>query len=571
VLDQVGAGGFGQTVGHRIHLTRIPPKHRLGYCPGHLPEGGAIDDWYRDAVIYELPVRSFADSNGDGVGDFRGLTGKLDYLQDLGVTAIWLLPFYPSDLRDDGYDIGDYTGIHPSYGTMDDFRVFLQEAHRRGLRVITELVLNHTSDRHPWFERARRASRGSVERGFYVWSDAADRYGGARVIFTDFESSNWAWDPVAGAYYWHRFYRHQPDLNFDNPVVRREILAVVDSWLDQGVDGLRLDAVPYLFERDGTSCENLPETHAFLRDLRAHVDARFPGRMLLAEANQRPEDAAAYFGCGDQVHMAFHFPLMPRMFMAVAAEDRGPIVDALDHTPPIPEPCQWALFLRNHDELSLEMVSDEDREAMYRAYAPDPRSRLNLGIRRRLAPLMGHHRSLIELMNGLLFSLAGTPVVYYGDEIGMGDDPTLPDRDGIRTPMRWSYVEAQRRDPGSLWHWMQRLIQLRKRTVAFSRGTLEVVDARNPRVLAFLREHGDEGVLVIANLSAARQEAALDLARFHDCLPQPLLGQTTLPRVDGTPYRLTLDPHAFAWLRLESAAALPTHAADGARSLEVAR
>jgi maltose alpha-D-glucosyltransferase/alpha-amylase len=600
VLDQVGAGGLGQTVGHRIHLTHIPAKHRLGYCPGHRPGGGAIDDWYRDAIIYELPVRAFSDTNADGVGDFPGLTGKLDYFQDLGVTAIWLLPFYPSDLRDDGYDIRDYTGIHSAYGTMDDFRVFLKEAHSRGLRVITELVLNHTSARHPWFERARRAPRGSVEREFYVWSDTADRYGGARVIFTDFESCNWAWDPVAGAYYWHRFYRHQPDLNFDNPVVRREILAVVDSWLEQGVDGLRLDAVPYLFEREGTSCENLPETHAFLGDLRAHVDARFPGRMLLAEANQRPEDAAAYFGCADQVHMAFHFPLMPRMFMAVAAEDRGPIIDALDHTPPIPEPCQWALFLRNHDELSLEMVSDWDREAMYRAYAPDPRSRLNLGIRRRLAPLMGHRRSLIELMNGLLFSLAGTPVVYYGDEIGMGDDLTLPDRHGIRTPMQWTSgrnagfsgaagrlclpipsdgahgpasvnVESQRRDAGSLWHWMRRLIHLRRRTVAFSRGTLEVVGAGNHRVLAFLREHGEERVLVVANLSAASQEAALDLARFHDAIPRPLLGRTTLPRVDGTPYRLTLDPHAFAWLRLESAAPLPTRVADGARSLEVAR
>jgi maltose alpha-D-glucosyltransferase/alpha-amylase len=548
-----------------------------------------------------VPVRAFADTNEDGVGDFPGLVGKLDYLQDLGVTAIWLLPFYPSDLRDDGYDIRDYTGIHPTCGTMDDFRAFLQEAHRRGLRVITELVLNHTSDRHPWFQRARRAPPGSVERDFYVWTDTAGRYGDARVIFSDFESSNWAWDPVAGAYYWHRFYRHQPDLNFDNPAVRQEILAVVDSWLEQGVDGLRLDAVPYLFERDGTSCENLPETHAFLRDLRAHVDARYPGRMLLAEANQRPEDAAAYFGCGDQVHMAFHFPLMPRMFMAVAAEDRGPIVEALAHTPLIPEQCQWALFLRNHDELSLEMVSDEERRAMYGAYAADPAARLNMGIRRRLAPLMGNRRPLIELMNGLLFSLAGTPVLYYGDEIGMGDDPTLPDRHGIRTPMQWTSgsnagfstapenrlclpvvthgpygppsvnVEAQRRDPGSLWHWMRRLIDLRKRTVAFSRGSLEVVEANNPRVLAFLREHGEERVLLVANLSRLRQEASLELSRFHGAAPRSLLGRASLPPVDGIPYRLALEPHAFAWLGLEAALPFPTEVGAGPHSLEVRR
>jgi maltose alpha-D-glucosyltransferase/alpha-amylase len=529
-----------------------------------------------------VPVRAFADSGGDGVGDFPGLSRNLDYLQDLGVTALWLLPFYPSHLRDDGYDVSDYLGIHPACGTMDDFRSFLHAAHSRGLRVITELVFNHTSDRHPWFQRARRAPGGSVEREFYVWSDAGDRYPGTRIILSDFESSNWAWDPVAGAYYWHRFYSHQPDLNLDNVRVRQEIVAIVDAWLAEGVDGLRLDAVPYLFERDETSCENLPQTHAFLRELRAHVDARFPGRMLLAEANQRPEDAAAYFGSGDQVHMAFHFPLMPRMFLAVAAGDRGPVVDTLAHTPPIPEPCQWALFLRNHDELSLEMVNDEERRAMYAAYATDPRARLNLGIRRRLAPLMGNRRSLIELMNGLLFSLAGTPLLYYGDEIGMGDDLTLPDRDGIRTPMQWTggrnagfstaasgrlcrpivadglygpgsvNVEDQRGDPGSLWHWMRSLIEVRKRTAAFSRGSLEVVDAGNPRVLAFLREHQEERVLVVANLSGSRQQAALDLPRFHGSIPRPLLGRTTLPPVDGIPYRLELEAHAFAWLRLEA-------------------
>jgi maltose alpha-D-glucosyltransferase / alpha-amylase len=520
-------------------------RHRTG--------GGEIRDWYRDAVIYEVPVRAFADSDGDGIGDFRGLTGKLDYLQDLGITAVWLLPFYGSDGRDGGYDVTDYTSVHAACGTIDDFRTFLWEAHRRGIRVITELVLNHTSDRHPWFERARRAPANSVERAFYVWSEAPDRYGAARVIFTDFESSNWGWDPIAGAYYWHRFYRHQPDLNFDNPAVRREILQVVDFWLREGVDGLRLDAVPYLFERDGTACENLPETHAFIRDLRAHVDARYTGRMLLAEANQHPKDAAAYFGSGDQVHMAFHFPLMPRMFLAVASEERAPIVEVLERTPPIPSGCQWALFLRNHDELSLEMVGDEEREEMYRAYAADPRARLNLGIRRRLAPLLDNRRPLIELMNALLFSLGGTPVIYCGDEIAMGDDLSLPDRDGIRTPMRWtgdSSVEDQRRDPGSLWHWMRGLIRLHRRAPALSRGSLEVLDSGNHRVLAFLRELGEERILVLANLASSPQVAEVDLRRFSGAVPAPILGEARVPPVDGLPSRVELRPHGYAWLAL---------------------
>ena len=394
--------------------------------------------WYKDAIIYQLHVRSFCDSSGDGVGDFRGLAQKLDYVQDLGATAIWLLPFYPSPLRDDGYDIADYLGIHPSYGTLQDFKAFLRAAHGRGLKVITELVVNHTSDQHPWFQRARRAKAGSRHRDYYVWSDTPEKYKDARIIFKDFETSNWTWDPVAQAYYWHRFYSHQPDLNYDNPEVRKAILHVVDHWLGMGVDGLRLDAVPYLFERDGTNCENLPETHAFLRDIRAYVDAHYPGRMLLAEANQWPEDAAAYFGKGDGCHMAFHFPVMPRMFMAVQMEDRFPILDIMQQTPEIPEACQWAIFLRNHDELTLEMVTDEERDYMYRVYAHNPQARINLGIRRRLAPLLGNHRRKMELLNSLLLSLPGTPVLYYGDEIGMGDNIFLGDRNGVRTPMQWS-------------------------------------------------------------------------------------------------------------------------------------
>ncbi len=468
--------------------------------------------WYKDAVIYELHVRAFFDSNDDGVGDFAGLTQKLDYLKDLGVTAIWLLPFYPSPLLDDGYDIADYENIHPDYGTMRDARNFIREAHRRGLRVITELVCNHTSDQHPWFQRARRARPGSAARDFYVWSDTPDKYKEARIIFKDFESSNWSWDSIADAYYWHRFYRHQPDLNFDNPRVRAAILHELDFWLEAGVDGVRLDAVPYLFEREGTSCENLPETYEFLREMRRHIDENFAGRMLLAEANQWPEDAVAYFGQGDMAQMAFHFPLMPRLFMSIHMEDRFPIVDIVRQTPAIPENCQWAVFLRNHAELTLEMVTDEERDYMYRVYASEQRMRINLGIRRRLAPLLGNHRRRVELMNGLLFSLPGTPVLYYGDEIGMGDNVYLGDRNGVRTPMQWSQdrnagfsranpqklylpviidpeyhyetvnVEAQNQNPHSLLWWTKRMIALRKRYKAFSRGGIEFLNPDNRKV-----------------------------------------------------------------------------------------
>jgi maltose alpha-D-glucosyltransferase/alpha-amylase len=544
---------------------------------------GVDDDarWYQDAIVYQLHVRAFHDADADGIGDFRGLMAKLDYLQDLGVTALWLLPFYPSPLRDDGYDIANYKAIHPSYGTLRDFRQFLREAHRRGLRVITELVLNHTSDQHPWFQRARRAPAGSPARDRYVWSDTPDRYREARIIFKDFESSNWAWDPVADAYFWHRFYSHQPDLNYDSLDVRRAIMRIVDFWLEMGVDGLRLDAVPYLFEREGTSCENLPETHAFLKDLRRHVDERFHGRMLLGEANQWPEDAVAYFGEGDECHMAFHFPLMPRMFMAVRMEDRFPMVDILEQTPPIPEPAQWALFLRNHDELTLEMVTDEERDYMYRVYARDPQARINLGIRRRLAPLLGNDRRVIELMNGLLFSLPGTPVVYYGDEIGMGDNIYLGDRNAVRTPMQWSAdrnagfsranpqqlylpviidpgyhaeavnVEAQQNQPNSLLWWMKRLIALRRRYRAFGRGSLELLFPENRKILVFLRTFGEERILVVANLSRSVQYVELDLSAFEGTVPLELFGGTEFPRIGELPYFLTVGPHSFYWFLLQ--------------------
>jgi maltose alpha-D-glucosyltransferase/alpha-amylase len=498
--------------------------------------------WYKDAIIYELHVRAFSDGDGDGVGDFKGLIEKLDYLHDLGITAIWLLPFYPSPLKDDGYDISDYTGIQPAYGNIHDFRVFIEEAHRRGLRVITELVLNHTSDQHTWFQRARRARRKSRYRNFYVWSDTPEKYKEARIIFKDYEYSNWAWDHVAKAYYWHRFYTNQPDLNYDHPNVRRAIMNVVDFWLHLGVDGLRVDAVPYLYEREGTNCENLPETHSFLKEIRHHVDEHFSNRMLLAEANQWPEDAIAYFGDGDEFHMAFHFPLMPRMFMALRMETRFPIIDVLEETPLIPKNCQWALFLRNHDELTLEMVADEERDYMYRVYAHDPVMRVNLGIRRRLAPLLNNDRRKIELMNSLLFSLSGTPVIYYGDEIGMGDNIYLGDRNGVRTPMQWSpdrnagfsctnpqklylppiidpeyhyetiNVENQQNNPDSLLWYMKRIISLRKRFKAFGQGTLEFLYPENRRVLAFVRHYQGEDILVVTNLSRTAQDAHLDLA-----------------------------------------------------------
>jgi len=537
--------------------------------------------WFKEAIIYELHVRAFADSDADGIGDFRGLAEKLDYLHDLGVTAIWLLPFYPSPLRDDGYDIADYTNIHPNYGTLADFRLFLREAHRRGLRVITELVINHTSDQHPWFQRARRAPAGSTWRNFYVWSDTPEKYRDARIIFKDFEPSNWSWDSVANAYYWHRFYSHQPDLNFDNPEVHQAIYDVVDFWLEMGVDGMRLDAVPYLFEREGTNCENLPETHEYLKALRRHIDARYPGRMLLAEANQWPEDAVAYFGQGDECHMAFHFPLMPRMFMANRMEDRHPIIDILGQTPPIPETCQWAIFLRNHDELTLEMVTDEERDYMYRVYANEPQARINLGIRRRLAPLLEKDRRKIELMNGLLFSLPGTPVVYYGDEIAMGDNIYLGDRNGVRTPMQWSpdrnagfsransqrlflpvifdpdfhyeavNVEARQRNPNSILWWMKRLINFRKRFKAFSVGTLEFLYPENHRVLAFIRCYQDEIILVVANLSRFAQYVELDLSAYKEMVPVELSGSNEFPPIGELPYLLTLGGHAFYWFSLE--------------------
>jgi maltose alpha-D-glucosyltransferase/alpha-amylase len=516
-------------------------------------EDSALEDnpfWYRDAIIYQVHIKAFADSDADGIGDFRGLIGKVDYLQKLGVTAVWLLPFYPSPQRDDGYDIADYYNVNPSYNTLREFKQFLRAAHSRGIRVITELVLNHTSDQHPWFQRARRAKPGSVYRDFYVWSDTARKYREARIIFQDFETSNWTWDPLAKAYYWHRFYYHQPDLNFDNPRVQSEMLKVIDFWMRMGVDGVRLDAVPYLFEREGTNCENLPETHAFLKKLRAHLDSSFKNRILLSEANQWPEDAAAYFGDGDESNMAFHFPLMPRMFMAIEMEDRFPIVDIIDQTPAIPEGCQWAIFLRNHDELTLEMVTDEERDYMYRVYASDPRARINLGIRRRLAPLLENNRRKIELMNVLFFSLPGTPVIYYGDEIGMGDNYFLGDRNGVRTPMQWNpdrnagfskaspqklflpvilepeyhyestNVENQDRNPSSLLWWMRRTIAMRKRFKAFGRGSLEMLLSDNPKVLTFIRGFEDEKLLVVINLSRFSQTITVDLSLHAGMIPE---------------------------------------------------
>ena len=542
--------------------------------------------WYHDAVIYEVHVRAFADANGDGIGDFRGLTTKLDYLRDLGVTTLWLLPFYPSPLRDDGYDIADYKSINSAYGTMADFRQFLREAHNRDLKVITELVINHTSDQHPWFQRARRAPAGSPERDFYVWSDDPDRYADARIIFQDTETSNWSWDPVANAYYWHRFFTHQPDLNFESAEVHDAVFDALDFWLDLGVDGLRLDAVPYLFERDGTMCENLPETHAFLKEVRARVDARYEDRMLLAEANQWPEDAVAYFGDGDECHMCFHFPLMPRLFMSLRMENRFPIIDILEQTPPIPEGSAWAIFLRNHDELTLEMVTDEERDYMYRVYADDPQTRINVGIRRRLAPLLGNNRREIELMNALLLSLPGTPVLYYGDEIGMGDNVYLGDRNGVRTPMQWSgdrnagfsdanpqrlyfpiitdpeyhyetvNVEVQRDNPNSLWWWVKRALTLRKAMPELSRGSLEFVSNENSKVLAFLRTLGGGSVLVVANLSRHSQPVELDLSGFEGVEPVELFGRARFPTVGPNPYLLTIGPHDFFWFELDRSTAL---------------
>lgn len=541
--------------------------------------------WYKHAVIYQLHIRSFFDGNGDGIGDFNGLTQKLDYLQDLGVTALWMLPFYPSPLRDGGYDIADYTGVNPEYGTMRDFRRLVEEAHARGLRVITEVVINHTSDAHPWFQRARQAARDSPERDFYVWSDDPRTYSGVRIIFSDFETSNWSWDPVAEQYYWHRFYHHQPDLNFTNPAVHDAVFGVVDFWLSTGVDGLRLDAIPYLYEAEGTNCENLPQTHQFLKKLRAHVDTAFPNRMLLAEANMWPEDTRAYFGDDDECHMAFNFPVMPRMYMAVQMEDRYPLVDILFQTPPIPAGAQWALFLRNHDELTLEMVTDEERDYMYRAYADDPRARINLGIRRRLAPLQKNNRSKIELLNALLMSLPGTPIIYYGDEIGMGDNIYLGDRDGVRTPMQWSAdrnagfstanpqqlflpvvidpeyryeainVATQQNNPSSLLVWMRRLIAQRQKHPVFGTGALTMLAPDNPKILAFIRSDDDTRILVVANLSRFPQPAELDLPEFRGVTPVEVFGENRFPAIGDGLYQLTLAPHSFLWLRLDVAVA----------------
>ena len=536
--------------------------------------------WYHDAIIYEAHVRAFRDENGDGIGDFRGLTTKLDYLRDLGVTALWLLPFYPSPLRDDGYDIADYKSIHPAYGTMRDFRRLLEEAHVREIKVITELVINHTSDQHAWFQRARNAAPGSPERDFYVWSDDPSRYQEARIIFSDTETSNWAWDPVAGAYYWHRFFSHQPDLNFENPAVHEAVFDVLDYWLDLGVDGLRLDAVPYLYEEEETMCENLPRTHEFLKNLRKRMDARYDDRLFIAEANQWPEDAVAYFGDGDECHMSFHFPLMPRLFMALRMENRFPLIDILDQTPEIPDGTAWAIFLRNHDELTLEMVTDEERDYMYRVYAHDPRMRINVGIRRRLAPLLGNNRREIELLNALLLSLPGTPVIYYGDEIGMGDNIYLGDRNGVRTPMQWSgdrnagfseanpqslyfpvitdpqyhyesvNVEVQRENPNSIWWWMKRSLALRKSLPELSRGTFEVVANDNLKVLAFMRRIEESAVLVVANLSRHVQPVSLEMDGFAGVEPIEVLGRAQFPTIGEVPYQLTLGPHDVYWFLL---------------------
>jgi maltose alpha-D-glucosyltransferase/alpha-amylase len=536
--------------------------------------------WYKDAIIYQTHVKAFFDSNADGYGDFVGITSQLDYIQTLGVNTVWLLPFYPSPLKDDGYDIASYEEIHETYGLIDHFKIFLREAHERGIRVITELVINHTSDQHPWFQRARAAPKGSPEREWYVWSDDPNKYKDARIIFTDTEKSNWAYDGVAQQFYWHRFFSHQPDLNFDNPKVVEAVINVMRFWLRMGVDGLRLDAIPYLIEREGTSCENVPETHRVLKQLRAAMDEEFPARLFLAEANQWPADVRPYFGNGDECHMAFHFPLMPRMFMAVRREDRTPIVEIMARTPPIPDTCQWAIFLRNHDELTLEMVTDEERDYMYREYAKDRRMRINLGIRRRLAPLMENGRRQMELMNALLMSMPGTPVVYYGDEIGMGDNIYLGDRSGVRTPMQWSddknagfseadnaalyspvivdppygyhsiNVEAQERTPTSLLRWMRRLIGVRKAQKAFGRGTQQFLHPANKRVLVFLRRHEDEIVLCVNNLSRYAQPVELDLREFCGLVPVELWSCEPFPTIGELPYFFTMAPHGFLWFRL---------------------
>jgi len=535
--------------------------------------------WYKDALIYQVHVRSFQDSSGDGIGDFRGLAQKLDYVQDLGVDTIWLMPFFPSPLRDDGYDISDYRSVHPNYGTLDDFKGFLEAAHARGIRVIIEMVLNHTSDQHAWFQQSR-SSRENPRRDWYVWSDKDTKYQGTRIIFLDTELSNWAWDPVSKQYYWHRFFSHQPDLNYDNPAVREEMWEIMRFWLRMGVDGFRLDAVPYLIEREGTNCENLPETHAVIKDYRTRLDREFPGKMFLAEANQWPEDLGPYFSAGDEFHMAFHFPLMPRMFMGLKLEDRKPISEILQRTPEIPEICQWCLFLRNHDELTLEMVTDMERDYMYDEYARDRSMRLNLGIRRRLAPLLDNDRRRIELMNGMLMSLPGTPITYYGDEIGMGDNVNLGDRNGVRTPMQWDggwnggfssadpeklysplmlnpvygyqavNVASQKRFEHSLLSWMKRILKVRKSSPVFGRGSIEFLYPANHRVLAYVRKWGKETILVVNNLSSSAQAVELDLQGYKGNILIEMFGRNIFPRVGNVPYLLTMGPYQFYWFRL---------------------
>ncbi|HTV15912.1 MAG TPA: maltose alpha-D-glucosyltransferase [Acidobacteriaceae bacterium] len=544
---------------------------------------GSVSDplWFKDAIIYEVHVKAFQDSNNDGLGDFPGLMQKLDYLQDLGVTCLWVLPFFPSPLRDDGYDIADYRSVHPSYGTLEDFQRFLDAAHERGLQVMIELVINHTSDQHPWFQRARHAPAGSNERNYYVWSDTDQKYKDARIIFTDTEKSNWTWDPVAQAYYWHRFFSHQPDLNYDNPAVLEEVLSVMRYWLDMGVDALRIDAIPYLVERDGTNCENLPETHAAIKAMRKAIDEGYAGRMVLAEANQWPTDVRPYFGDGDECHMAFHFPLMPRIYMALRQEDRLPITDIMAQTPDIPDNCQWGLFLRNHDELTLEMVSDDERDYMYLAYSADPRMRINIGIRRRLAPLLDNNRRRIELLNSILFSFPGTPILYYGDEIGMGDNIYLGDRNGVRTPMQWTpdrnagfsrtnpaklyspvimdpvwgyeaiNVEAQQNDASSLLNWMRNMIALRKLFRVFGRGTLRFLDSSNRKVLGYVRQYDGETVVCVANLSRFAQPVQFDLSEMEGMTPVEMLGYVEFPTITKQPYPLTLGPYGFLWLEVQ--------------------
>ncbi|MBB3176840.1 maltose alpha-D-glucosyltransferase [Variovorax sp. Sphag1AA] len=554
--------------------------------------------WYRDAVIYQVNIKAFSDSNADGVGDFKGLTGKLDYVKELGVNTIWLMPFYPSPLRDDGYDIAAYEDVHPPYGTLDDFREMLDEAHKRELRVIIELVINHTSSDHPWFQAARAAPPGSPERDFYVWSDTDTLYSGTRIIFTDTEKSNWSWDPVAKAYYWHRFFSHQPDLNFDNPQVLEAVFRVMRFWLDMGVDGFRLDAIPYLIERDGTTNENLPETHEVIKKLRAAIDANYKNRFLLAEANMWPEDVRGYFGEGDECHMAYHFPLMPRMYMAIAQEDRDPIVEIMQQTPDIPDNCQWAIFLRNHDELTLEMVTNRERDYMYTTYAADVQARINLGIRRRLAPLMDNDKDRIKLMNSMLLSMPGSPIIYYGDEIGMGDNVFVGDRNGVRTPMQWSpdrnggfsradpqrlylqpimdamygyeavNVETQLRDKSSLLHWTRRMLAVRKTSRAFGRGRRTFLKPGNRKILAYISQHGEDVILSVFNLSRAAQPVELDLSEFKGRIPVEMLGRTSFPPIGELPYLLTLPTHGFYWFRLTDEAPMPSWHQEGVALLD---